>query len=78
MIFKINNTFFQFKVFYIFEEKKNKCMRKWITNNSTLTIAIKFKDQKVQGSTFCTITDRKSNNSIREDRRLGFSGIISF
>lgn len=53
-------------------------MRKWITNNSTLTIAIKFKDQKVQGSTFCTITDRKSNNSIREDRRLGFSGIISF
>lgn len=83
MIFKINNTFFQFKVIYIFEDKKKQMYEKMdnkqlTSTNSTLTIAIKFKDQKVQGSTFCTITDRKSNNSIREDRRLGFSGIISF
>lgn len=34
--------------------------------NSALTIAMKFRGKKVQGSTFFTVTDRKSNNSIRE------------
>lgn len=53
MIFKINNTFFQFKVIYIFEDKKKQMYEKMdnkqlTSTNSTLTIAIKFKDQKVQ------------------------------
>lgn len=52
MIFKINNTFFQFKVIYIFEDKKKKKQmyekmdnKQLTSTNSTLTIAIKFKDQ---------------------------------